>query len=279
MNTFQAPHIEYFTVSPILIVLGVAILGVLVEAFVPRARRYLVQVVLALVGLVAAFVTTVIVFSRLDPGRGQAQGGQGRRDGGAGRRRPGAVLLAARPGARPAERAALRRAAPRGWRHDLRRTGRGAAGHRGGARGLHQGPRAHRGLPADDVRGRRHADVPRGQRPADDVRRARGALAAALPALRPGPAPAPAQPGSGDEVLPARRLQLRLLRLRHRPGLRVRRLDGLRGDRRGRQRPDRQRRRCCSAASPCWPSACCSRSAPCRSTRGRPTSTRARPPR
>ena len=30
-------------VSPILIVLGVAVLGVLVEAFVPRARRYLVQ--------------------------------------------------------------------------------------------------------------------------------------------------------------------------------------------------------------------------------------------
>ena len=39
-----------------LIVLGVAVLGVLVEAFVPRARRYLIQVVLALAGLVAAFV-------------------------------------------------------------------------------------------------------------------------------------------------------------------------------------------------------------------------------
>ena len=37
VNGFEAPTIEYFTVSPILIVLGVAVLGVLVEAFVPRA--------------------------------------------------------------------------------------------------------------------------------------------------------------------------------------------------------------------------------------------------
>ena len=37
MTTFDAPKIEYFTVSPILIVLGVAVIGVLIEAFVPRA--------------------------------------------------------------------------------------------------------------------------------------------------------------------------------------------------------------------------------------------------
>ena len=34
-----------------------------------------------------------------------------------------------------------------------------------------QGPRPHRGLPAPDVRGLRHAALPGGQRPADDVRR------------------------------------------------------------------------------------------------------------
>src|SRR4051794_571812 len=68
MNGFEAPHIEYFTVSPILIVLGVAVVGVLVEAFVPRSARYVVQVGLALVGLLAAFVTAAIVFERLDPG-------------------------------------------------------------------------------------------------------------------------------------------------------------------------------------------------------------------
>ena len=66
--SFTAPTIEYSTLSPILIVLGTALLGVLVEAFAPRGRRYLVQVVLSLVGLVAAIVTAVMVFSRLDPG-------------------------------------------------------------------------------------------------------------------------------------------------------------------------------------------------------------------
>ncbi|MCW2846604.1 MAG: nuoN [Marmoricola sp.] len=76
MNTFDAPTIEYFTVSPILIVLGVATLGVLIEAFVPRGRRYLVQVVLSLVGLLAAIVTTVIVFNRLNPGAKTPKGGK-----------------------------------------------------------------------------------------------------------------------------------------------------------------------------------------------------------
>jgi NADH-quinone oxidoreductase subunit N len=66
--SFVAPKIEYFTVSPILIVLGVAVLGVLLEAFAPRGRRYLVQVVLAVGGLVAAFVMAVLVFAKLDPG-------------------------------------------------------------------------------------------------------------------------------------------------------------------------------------------------------------------
>jgi NADH-quinone oxidoreductase subunit N len=68
VNRFEAPTIEYFTVSPILIVLGVAVLGVLIEAFAPRGRRYLIQVVLSLAGLIAAIVTTVMVFSRLNPG-------------------------------------------------------------------------------------------------------------------------------------------------------------------------------------------------------------------
>ena len=67
-STFQAPTIEYFSVSPILILLGVAVIGVLIEAFLPRGRRYLLQVGLALVGLVAAFVMTIAVFNRLHPG-------------------------------------------------------------------------------------------------------------------------------------------------------------------------------------------------------------------
>ena len=75
---------------------------------------------------------------------------------------------------------------------------------------------ADRGLPAAHVRGRRHAALPGGQRPADDVRRARGALAAAVPAVRPGPPPPAALAGGRAQVLPARRVLLGVLPLRHR---------------------------------------------------------------
>ncbi len=55
----SAPHLEYGQLMPMLIVFGAAIVGVLVEAFAPRKRRVDVQVGLALVGLVAAFVAVV----------------------------------------------------------------------------------------------------------------------------------------------------------------------------------------------------------------------------
>ena len=51
----NAPSIEYTELLPVLIVLGVAVVGVLVEAFVPRAARNITQVVLALVALAASF--------------------------------------------------------------------------------------------------------------------------------------------------------------------------------------------------------------------------------
>ncbi|HEX6248543.1 MAG TPA: NADH-quinone oxidoreductase subunit NuoN [Nocardioidaceae bacterium] len=63
---FQAPSFEYSLLSPILIVAGVAILGVLVEAFADRKIRYLVQSLLALVGVVGALVATVLVGLDLD---------------------------------------------------------------------------------------------------------------------------------------------------------------------------------------------------------------------
>ena len=47
MTNFEAPSIEYGPLAPLFIVFGVALAGVLVEAFVPRGRRYLVQTVLA----------------------------------------------------------------------------------------------------------------------------------------------------------------------------------------------------------------------------------------
>ena len=64
---FVTPHIEYAQLSPLLIVLGLAVLGVLVEAFAPRRLRYPVQLGLTLAGMVAALVSTVLV------GRGLAE--------------------------------------------------------------------------------------------------------------------------------------------------------------------------------------------------------------
>ena len=53
------PSVEYGLLSPMLVVLGVAVVGVLVEAFLPRQQRYAAQLVLSLGGLVAAFVAVV----------------------------------------------------------------------------------------------------------------------------------------------------------------------------------------------------------------------------
>ena len=73
---FSKPSIEYGLLSPMLIVFGVALVGVVVEAFVARTSRYVVQVVLSLVGVLGALVATVVVASNLAPkgdsaGRGQ----------------------------------------------------------------------------------------------------------------------------------------------------------------------------------------------------------------
>ncbi len=52
---------NYAALSPILVVLGVATVGVLVEAFVPLRSRYAAQVGLTLAGLVAAFLLLVLL--------------------------------------------------------------------------------------------------------------------------------------------------------------------------------------------------------------------------
>lgn len=67
-----APSIEYGQVSPMLIVLGVAVAGVLIEAFLPRKSRYPTQVALSLGGLVAAFVAVVLLARDLRGGVGQS---------------------------------------------------------------------------------------------------------------------------------------------------------------------------------------------------------------
>jgi len=61
VTEFVKPSVEYFELWPLLVVFGVACVGVLVEAFAPRSVRYVTQVCLALVGLVVALVGVVLV--------------------------------------------------------------------------------------------------------------------------------------------------------------------------------------------------------------------------
>ena len=58
---FPSPSVEYGKLAPILIVLGVAVLGVLVEAAFPRELRRVTQLVLALGGLLVAFVAVTLI--------------------------------------------------------------------------------------------------------------------------------------------------------------------------------------------------------------------------
>lgn len=56
---FVTADLDYLALAPMLIVLGAAVLGVLVEAFVPRRHRYAVHVPLTLLGLLGALVALV----------------------------------------------------------------------------------------------------------------------------------------------------------------------------------------------------------------------------
>jgi NADH-quinone oxidoreductase subunit N len=64
VTDFHAPSIAYASLSPVLIVALAAIVGVLVDAFVPQRLRWPVQMGVALVGLVAAFVAVIAVAGR-----------------------------------------------------------------------------------------------------------------------------------------------------------------------------------------------------------------------
>nr|WP_202555407.1 NADH-quinone oxidoreductase subunit NuoN [Streptomyces sp. SID4950] len=59
ISKIEAPKIEYGQLSPILIVLGAALVGILVEAFAPRRVRYHAQLLLSAVALCAAFAAIV----------------------------------------------------------------------------------------------------------------------------------------------------------------------------------------------------------------------------
>ncbi|RCV52874.1 NADH-quinone oxidoreductase subunit NuoN [Marinitenerispora sediminis] len=66
--TTQPPQIDYALLAPLLVVFAAGVIGVLVEAFVPRPRRRAVQFTLAALALVAAFVLTVVRVALLPAG-------------------------------------------------------------------------------------------------------------------------------------------------------------------------------------------------------------------
>jgi NADH-quinone oxidoreductase subunit N len=60
-TAIPAPSIEYSQLAPMLVVFAAAVVGVLVEAFVPRALRRSVHLLLTFGALVAAFVWTCVI--------------------------------------------------------------------------------------------------------------------------------------------------------------------------------------------------------------------------
>ncbi|MEQ4303759.1 NADH-quinone oxidoreductase subunit NuoN [Plantactinospora sp. B6F1] len=60
MMDLKLPPIDYAALAPILVLFGASVVGVLVEAFVPRKRRHLTQLVLGLLALTGALVAVVM---------------------------------------------------------------------------------------------------------------------------------------------------------------------------------------------------------------------------
>lgn len=58
-DSFTMPEIEYTQLMPVLIILVAAVLGILVEAFVPRRARYHTQLFLTVVAVAASFAAIV----------------------------------------------------------------------------------------------------------------------------------------------------------------------------------------------------------------------------
>jgi NADH-quinone oxidoreductase subunit N len=60
-GAIAAPSIEYSQLAPMLVVFGAAVVGVLVEAFAPRALRRAIHLLVTFGALVAAFVWTCVI--------------------------------------------------------------------------------------------------------------------------------------------------------------------------------------------------------------------------
>jgi NADH-quinone oxidoreductase subunit N len=61
-SPFVPATMDYTALAPVLLVLAAAVVGILVETFVPRQRRYAAQVAIAVTGLVAALVAVSVIF-------------------------------------------------------------------------------------------------------------------------------------------------------------------------------------------------------------------------
>ena len=61
VGNIPAPHIEYSQLAPMLVVFAAAVVGVLIEAFVPRRLRRVIHLVLTFASLLAAFVWTCVI--------------------------------------------------------------------------------------------------------------------------------------------------------------------------------------------------------------------------
>lgn len=59
MNDIQLPNIDYAALSPLLIVLGAACVGILIEAIAPRRLRFAIQVPFTITALVAGFIAVL----------------------------------------------------------------------------------------------------------------------------------------------------------------------------------------------------------------------------
>jgi NADH-quinone oxidoreductase subunit N len=68
----HAPALSLAALAPLLFVFGAACAGVLVEAFTPRDARHAIQVALALVGTLGAFVTTLLLSGKREVTAGGA---------------------------------------------------------------------------------------------------------------------------------------------------------------------------------------------------------------
>jgi len=59
--SFETPTIEYDQLAPIIIIFGVAVVSLLVEAFAPRQWRRVIQLILVFTGLAASFAAVVMI--------------------------------------------------------------------------------------------------------------------------------------------------------------------------------------------------------------------------